>query len=622
MSDLKECSFVALDWLFDSLYRRSLSLCMVGTLSNEWRREHSSSVRKRFSQHRNRENNAEDTPTTGVSKPARSVRAGVIVQRTIRQKLHQILFQDRPGLLFGCLVAFRLVNVFFIRSAFDPDEYWQTLEPAYCTVFADNFVNCSTHESCCHLTWEWTRRAKLDEYWWEQLLHGPVRSYVSVLPTDLFYRLLRRLGSATHSWVARGPMIVQAITVAAPIDWMVWFIARQVYHSTPGLAEWTLFSSLTSWFGAFCWVRTYANCQEALLLLVAITLALQNEKRWEPLMFFLGGISIAIRFTAVAAFVPLGIVLALQRRKLWSSRVIFLIRICAGCGILGMVVPLLVDRVFFGFWALPFLGNFHFNALLGMARIYGEHSWPWYWIAGIPAVAGLLTPTLPHSFFWTAKSRDQSNMLTLMRVVALCYIMVLSMSPHKEFRFLLPVLPILVILSAPLLKHILRKHAVLQCAWVLTNLVAVLYLGIFHQSGAISVNNEIVRLAETSNHEVLSVHYLLPCHSTPSRSHLHSLRVQFDVFHLDCSPNCRKDNSCANDLFARDPESFLRERYHGGEQGDFPDFVVTMSETEAAVSAAIPSLRRVASFPYTLTGVHITPSVQVSSRDVILLQRA
>ena len=39
--------------------------------------------------------------------------------------------------LFLFFTAFRLANVLLIQSQFDPDEYWQNLEPSYCYVFGD-----------------------------------------------------------------------------------------------------------------------------------------------------------------------------------------------------------------------------------------------------------------------------------------------------------------------------------------------------------------------------------------------------------------------------------------------------------------------------------------------------
>jgi phosphatidylinositol glycan class B len=86
------------------------------------------------------------------------------------------------------------------------------------------------------------------------------------------------------------------------------------------------------------------------------------------LAFFLGGISSAIRFTSLAAFVPMGLILASRRQGGVGSMMGFLFGSCALFGLLGIVATLVVDKSFYGFWVAPFLGNFHFNVVLGRVQ--------------------------------------------------------------------------------------------------------------------------------------------------------------------------------------------------------------------------------------------------------------
>ena len=135
--------------------------------------------------------------------------------------------------LFLFLCVFRTLNTFLIQSYFDPDEQWQTLEPAYCAVFRPD-----EGFDCPGFTWEWKRRFReshqessvLSSNLVIQSLRGPVRTYFSVLPTHLFYTFVRFVGLDTLPtsswWVARGPMMLFAITVAAPTDWAVWHCAK------------------------------------------------------------------------------------------------------------------------------------------------------------------------------------------------------------------------------------------------------------------------------------------------------------------------------------------------------------------------------------------------------------
>ena len=93
--------------------------------------------------------------------------------------------------------------------------------------------------------------------------------------------------------------------------------------------------------------------------------------------FVIGGLSACVRFSSLAAWIPMGVILAIRSTKSHekksndSSRfnynVMFLtlFRLCALYGAAGVGLGCLIDRLMYGFWAIPFLGNFHFNVLLG-----------------------------------------------------------------------------------------------------------------------------------------------------------------------------------------------------------------------------------------------------------------
>jgi phosphatidylinositol glycan class B len=349
-----------------------------------------------------------------------------------------------PLRLFLLLCIFRVLNVFLIQSYFDPDEFWQTMEPAYCTVFRP-----SQGFDCPGFTWEWKRRAPdPSASWIEQGLLGPARTYLSVLPTHVFYQVLKTLELDSTWMVGRGPMLLYAITVAAPTDLAVWGCAHRLYphSSSPAIVAWCLVASLSAWFHAFSLVRTFANGQETVLLMASLVLvspellgprsgpAEQSSGRILRTCgaFLLGGMSVSIRGTAVAAFVPMGILLALQETS-WIRKICYLFFPCALFGLLGIGVALLVDYWFFAFPALPFLGNFHFNVLLDNATLFGTHPWHWYFSAGIPAITGVLLPLLIMDLVAGCWSSGRRNLW----IIVGTYVVALSMNQHKGMYILL-----------------------------------------------------------------------------------------------------------------------------------------------------------------------------------------
>jgi phosphatidylinositol glycan class B len=578
-------------------------------------------------------------------------------------------------LVFFALCIFRAANTFLVHSYFDPDEFWQTMEPAYCQAFNGT-------QDCPGYTWEWKRRAPKTDTFVEHSLLGPARSYISVLPTYLFFDLLKRFEWDTYWLVSRGPMILAAVTVAAPTDLAVWYIARwlrplQTTTQRSNLAAWCLFCSLFSWFNGYASIRTFANGQETALLTVAVALMSPElignvNARYSFLRgwaaFVAGGISVALRATSVAAFVPLGVLLALRQRSIFS-KFCYIMSPCATFGIAGLAIAMTVDSYFFGFWTLPFLGNFHFNMILDRASLYGSHPGHWYFSAGVPALAGLLLPLLLRSLWRFGRGRVSYGERNLW-IISLVYLATLSLSAHKELRYIQPVLPLFCLLAGSHLRTLfvgnsnrpnIGRALFFGFIFVAANLLAVLYLGLFHQTGPILVNRSIVShasvVASTYGESDFTIHYLTgACHSTPLHSHLHSRPLSFDVWALDCSPDCRADPDlvCESERFARDPVGFIGEAYFPcaktteGEETcsvdsqprQAPDYVVTFSTYASPIRPQLESLglHEVARFPHHINGarvgtigpdfqhdayrhIDLTSWLEVSLEEVVLFSR-
>lgn len=203
---------------------------------------------------------------------------------------------------FLFFAAFRVANVFLIQSQFDPDEYWQNLEPSYCYVFGDD-PEFSKNSSCPGLTWEWKRRGEShaeleatssdDDSVINFLLfglEGPVRSFASILPTLIFYLVIKKYQWDSSWMVSRGPLIINAVFVAATTDWTVWCTSKWMRSSIHehsketkndkkknDIVFWGIFCQLSSWFNAYTLTRTYSNSLETLLL--ALSFALVSQVR-------------------------------------------------------------------------------------------------------------------------------------------------------------------------------------------------------------------------------------------------------------------------------------------------------------------------------------------------------
>jgi hypothetical protein len=235
----------------------------------------------------------------------------------------------------------------------------------------------------------------------------------------------------------------------------------------------------------------------------------------------------------------------------------------------------------------------------GNGNLYGTHPWFWYILAGLPAIAGILIPLFLFEVMECLRNKmgQQQNWFNhprdVLLVITVAYVSFHSISGHKEFRFILPILPLVCILAGNTMHTYYtcettgtpmreRRKLVLLSILILFNYPHMIFLCTSHQGAPIQVNKAIASyIAETveiSGRETsqlplepISIHYLMGCHSTPLYSHLHIQfngttnfdSVPIDAWHLDCSPKCRSDESilCESNRFSSDPLSFISEEY-------------------------------------------------------------
>jgi phosphatidylinositol glycan class B len=205
--------------------------------------------------------------------------------------------------------------------------------------------------------------------------------------------------------------------------------------------------------------------------------------------------------------------------------------------------------------------------------------------------------------FWNCNAKDEchdsgySPQLALLGIIV-PYIVLHSFSSHKEFRFLLPILPLICILAGYAISRMVKVAEdaatqssegcgytmsgrcfptlpkLLLVALILLNYPQLFYLGLIHQRGPIAVSRYLVSVIEKEDPPVynqkkqLSIHYLMGCHSAPLYSHVHIPNVPVVAWQLDCSPNCRSnpDVVCESDAFSSDSLGFVMSAY--GISGD------------------------------------------------------
>ncbi|XP_002976970.2 GPI mannosyltransferase 3 [Selaginella moellendorffii] len=456
------------------------------------------------------------------------------------------------GLWVLC-IAFRLLNALLVRTYFNPDEHWQALEVAHRIVFGYG-----------HLTWEWNKG---------------LRSYLHPLMFAALYKMLAVLKLDTPWFMARSPRLFQSL-IAAAGDVYLWKLSRRAFGDR--VAKWTMFCQLVNWFTFFCMVRTLSSSIETVLTTIALFywssptidkhLGFMSNRQ---LALCVAWISCAIRPTSAVIWLYVGIYHLYECRDKFRYLLHEVLPI--GCVILGATFSL--DRIMYGKWIFVPLRFFQFNFLSGGGDFYGSHPWHWYFTQGFPAMAFTHLPLAVLGIWW---SREWF-LAGLVAWILFTY----SLLGHKEFRFVLPALPLAMLFAGYSLasieagsKKIVKeksggrwplKLTIILIGLLVSNAPTALYTSLVHQRGSEAVMEYLGK--EATDQRVESIAFLTQCHATPFYSSLHKdLPMRF----LDCSPSSDGGKDEAS-RFMEDPLAALSVMFG---DGNVPSHIVFFDSLE------------------------------------------
>ncbi|KAF7660589.1 hypothetical protein LDENG_00279220 [Lucifuga dentata] len=394
-------------------------------------------------------------------------------------------------------VAFRLVNCFLVQSSFVPDEYWQSLEVSH------------------HMRDLW-------------ILH-----YMNY---DSVHLLI---------WL---PRVVQGL-LAAFADVKLYFLIRTLENSD--IAKWTFFCHLCSWFTFYCCTRTLSNSLEATLSCLALFyFPLPGSKtHCSKKYLILVALAAVVRPTALIVWFPL------LMYHFWKedNKLRLITHSYIPIGVLALVISTIIDCIFYDKWTLVQFNFLKFNVFHGVAEFYGSHPWHWYFTQGFAVVIG------PHLPFFLHGCTIAPERYRILSVTVLWTVVVYSFLPHKEFRFIYPVLPFCMVFCGISLSRLKTWRRAAAYGLLVANLLPAVYTGLIHQRGALDVMNHLQLLCDISSISTRpqpDILFLMPCHSTPFYSHVHCpLRMRF----LECPPNLGEEGYVDEaERFFDDPLHWLR----------------------------------------------------------------
>lgn len=478
-------------------------------------------------------------------------------------------------LILLSLFTFRLLNASFIQTFFQPDEYFQALEPAWNLAFGP--------QSGAWLTWEWREGLRTSVH--------PYLFAAAYRAMDSLARMLDLDERMRASALIAAPRILQA-GAAAGMDFWTWRLAGKVYSSSSstsssggglGLGSWaTLALTVLSPWQWHCSARTFSNSLEATLTAYALyrfpwawflegSNVEQQKKKMLPKVTS-DGLYMALTAAAAAFYLrPTNIIIwiAISAALVWSSRslpkAIALLSAAAMSGTAVIIAFASADRIFYGKWVFPPLRFLYMNLVQSLALFYGVNRVDYYLTEGLPL---LLTTALPFAFvgIWqslmmkpSTKQATSTSQPTLIAqrtkftfaIAILFTVLALSSIAHKEMRFIYPLLPMLHILAAgPLVAFFTARsqrtlRTTLLLLLVAANFFIAYYVSMVHQRGVVDVmhylrheqeariESRVISTSAVSKKDIC-VGFLMPCHSTPWRSHF--VYPEISAWALTCEP--------------------------------------------------------------------------------------
>jgi hypothetical protein len=310
----------------------------------------------------------------------------------------------------GCLLggAARVAIGIWDQGIYWPDEIYQSLEPAHRLVHGYGLVAWEFIEGARNWALPGLVAAVL---WLAQLLGGD-----SPAAYLLWVRVVFALVALGTAWgIARLAATLGAAPLAAAAGATVFALAGPIVY-----------------FGH----RALSGTASALPLVWGLALALDARKqRWR---LWLGAslIGVAVLLRLQNGIFAVGVLAVLAGRRDWRA-------LGEGFGVLCVWALLfgLLDRLTWGSWFHSALVYLRFNLIEGKASAWGTSPWTYYLRVLWGAMPGLSAALL----VGVALSVRRAPGVFL---VALAFVVLHSWIPHKELRFLLPVMPLVCALAA------------------------------------------------------------------------------------------------------------------------------------------------------------------------------
>lgn len=296
------------------------------------------------------------------------------------------------------------ITAYFSIGYFHPDEHYQIIE------FAGIIDKPETSKD---LAWEFDARIR------------------SAIQPMICYSIFKACDFFSISDPYDKAFVLRLITGWLAVLVIFTFI-KSIKHSIND-RYWKLFLILSYfiWFLPFLNVRFSSETWSGLSFLLALSFIIKFKKNYQTYLISGLLLGFSFLFRNQIAFAILGLVLWLVFIKKESAKnIVFM----TAAGFFAVIIGFLIDSWFYGNWTFTIWNNFKVNLIDGKASEFGISPWYYYFFYIFRFSFFLFGMVIILSFLYLVYKRFNSIFVWII----LTFIIIHSFIPHKELRFLFP----------------------------------------------------------------------------------------------------------------------------------------------------------------------------------------